>query len=91
MAGNRKQRRAKQAAEQQEMKSGIEEIPEEEQWRLIDQSGILSNVPRPDAKDTRPKDEEEESNEPFSPFCEEIFQSMLLIIPMSSLYFMMIM
>ncbi|KLO16322.1 hypothetical protein SCHPADRAFT_823341 [Schizopora paradoxa] len=72
------------------MKSGIEEIPEDEQWRLIDQSGILSNIPKPDAKDSKPKSEEDESSEPFSPFCEEIFQSMLLIIPMSSLYYMMI-
>lgn len=73
------------------MKSGIEEISEEEQWRLINQSGVLSNIPKSEATDSRTKEEEKESDEPFSPFCDEIFQSMLLIIPMSSLYFMMIM
>ncbi len=91
MVNNRKQRRAKQASEQREMKSGIEEISEEEQWRLINQSGVLSNISKPSGMESRAKDEDRDSDEPFSPLCEEIFQSILFIIPMSSLYVMMIM
>jgi len=89
MASNRKQRRAQQASEKREMKSGIEEISEDEQWRLINQSGVLSNISKPKAE-TKPKDADEQSDEPFSPFCNEIFQSILFIIPMSSLYVMMV-
>lgn len=56
------------------------EIPEEEQWRLVDESGILgqiSSIPRKQVT----IDED--------PLAEEIFGAVILIIPFSSLLLMM--
>lgn len=62
-------------------------IPEEEQWRLIDQTGVLKNVHRADG--TEELQTIDSDNDPFSPLCLEIFNTFLLIIPFSSLYIMM--
>lgn len=57
------------------------EIPEDEQWRLVNESGILgkvTSIPKPQADD-------EEDNS----FGEEIFNAVVLIIPISSLLLLM--
>lgn len=81
MAKQRKSKAPKQSS------SKIEEIPEDEQWRIIEQSGVLKNIPR--SPPSEKKAEEEIDDEPFSPFCTEIYNAILLIIPFSSLYVMM--
>lgn len=67
--------------------TNAETIPEEEQWRIIEQTGVLKNVPSetqaPAAREPSSDDEED------SLFCNEIFNSALLVIPFSSLYIMM--
>lgn len=68
--------------------ASIVEIPEAEQQRLIDESGILKKITSKIAvEDTSASDEDD----PFSPLCNEIFNSILLIIPLSALYMMMVM
>ena len=57
------------------------EIPEEEQWRLVNESGILGKVSR---KQEVPNEEDEATT-----FAEEIFGAILLIIPFSFLLLMM--
>ena len=67
--------------------SRAETIPESEQWRIIEQTGALKNIPRkaqtPGSPDDGSLDDED------SPFCNEVFNSALLVIPFSSLYIMM--
>lgn len=60
-------------------------IPEDEQWRLIEQSGVLRKFQKPQ----EPERQEEEDNEVCSPLMEEVFNSILLIIPFTSLLVMM--
>jgi len=55
------------------------ELAEDEQWRLINESGILQKV------STKKEDEEEEDY----PLAEEIFSAVTLIIPFSFLLLMM--
>jgi hypothetical protein len=58
------------------------EISEEEQWRLINETGILKEaIPRPSAVV-----EAEEKED--TPLAEEIFNSVILIIPFSFLLLM---
>lgn len=53
------------------------EIPEEEQWRLINETGILKQaIPRPNIPTTAQED---------LPLAEEIFGAVTLIIPFSFL------
>jgi len=59
------------------------EIPEDEQWRLIKQTGILSSASLDTAPTTNPA-----SNEVMS-LSDEIFNSILLIIPFSSILLLM--
>jgi len=60
------------------------EITEDEQWRLINQSGILQN--RALVQESR--DESTVEEEDLS-LCDEIFNAVLLIIPFSSLLLLM--
>ena len=75
-----------------------ENIPENEQWRIIEESGVLEKVPeewRSNATSKSPPPvKQEETNEdddddPFSPLCNEIFGAFCFTIPFSSLYIMM--
>ena len=56
------------------------ELAEDEQWRLINESGILQKV------STKEEDEEEEEDYPLA---EEIFSAVTLIVPFSFLLLMM--
>ena len=57
-------------------------IPEDEQWRLVNESGVLQ-----DLVSQIPK-QEREIVEPIT-FGDEIFNSMVFLIPFSTLYFCM--
>lgn len=67
--------------------SNVDRISEEEQWRIINNSGVLKNIP----KDTKVVETEDDTtdDEICSPLCNEIFNAILLIIPFSSLYITM--
>lgn len=65
------------------------DISEEEQWRIINDTGILKQVPR-DMKPSRPEPSGEAAEEEgLSPFVEEMFNTTMLIIPMSFMLLMM--
>ena len=70
-------------------------ISEDEQWRIIEQSGILKNIQREETTTIKSSGIQETSaeddvEEPLcSPLCEEIYNSILFIIPFSALYVMM--
>ena len=86
MARNRKNHDKPAAAG----KSSVVDISEEEQWRIINETGILKQVPREmktnkPAPDTQVSDEEEG----LSPSAEEVFNSIMLIIPMSFMLLLM--
>ena len=65
------------------------EIPESEQWRIINETGILKQIP----VDTQPtgstQSGEGEEGEGLSPFAEEMFNAIMLIIPMSFMLLLM--
>lgn len=63
------------------------EITEDEQWRLINQSGILQNAALVQESTTVESTEEVEEDN-FS-LCDEIFNAVMLIIPFSSLLLLM--
>ena len=58
-----------------------EEIPEEEQWRIINETGLLKQLPNP-PRTTQVEEEE-------TPFAEEILNTMLLVVPFTFLLVMM--
>ncbi|KAM5532426.1 hypothetical protein V8D89_013920 [Ganoderma adspersum] len=64
------------------------DIPEAEQWRIIQESGILKQIPK-DSKTPKTKDEADSEEDDLSPFAEEVLNSMMLIIPMSFMLFLM--
>jgi hypothetical protein len=70
------------------------QISSEEQWRLIEQSGILKKVPASD-QDHGPTVSQQASqgndDEDEYPLAEEIFAATTLLIPMSFLLLMMYM
>ncbi|THH12386.1 hypothetical protein EW145_g43 [Phellinidium pouzarii] len=72
-------------------KSKTGEIPEDEQWRIIENSGVLKNIPRDTPPSGLLNGRVEEANDelPETPFCNEIFNAILLIIPFSSLHITM--
>ena len=78
MAGNRKSKPNKpgDAISKEHL-----EISEEDQWRLINDTGILK---QPISRPTRAEDEEESTS-----LGDEIFNSVTLIIPFSFLLLMM--
>ncbi|KAH8118438.1 hypothetical protein DFH11DRAFT_672326 [Phellopilus nigrolimitatus] len=83
----------KQKASSKAVQPETEGVSESEQWRIIEQSGVLKNIPRDTRSAPLPpagsKAEEESDDEPCSPLCSEIFNAILFIIPFSSLYIMM--
>lgn len=91
MGRNRKERRQKLAEEKEEEEessdSGGLELTEEEQWRLVNETGILKKLAaEPSRPAPRPSDEDEED---VSPFAEEIFQTTCFAIPMSFMLLLM--
>ena len=64
------------------------DIPEDEQWRIIQQSGILKQIPT-DSKAAKTDEGAEDDEEGLSPFAEEVFNAMMLIIPMSFMLLLM--
>lgn len=82
----------RQAGKIQSQNTPLIQLSEEEQWRLIEQSGILKKVPTSDSEPTssstplQGNDDEEEY-----PLAEEIFAATTLLIPMSFLLLMMYM
>ncbi|KAL5527489.1 hypothetical protein ACEPAG_6280 [Sanghuangporus baumii] len=90
-----KQRKQKPAAQSQQ--SSTEEIPENEQWRIIEETGVLKRIPeewrskssKVPPPDTEPQKENGDDDDPFSPLCDEVFNAICFTIPFSSLYIMM--
>jgi hypothetical protein len=70
------------------------QFSEEEQLRLIEQTGILKEIPvsgqKPEASSTIPQASVEEEEEEY-PLAEEVFAATTLLIPMSFLLLMMYM
>lgn len=81
MVKNRKLRREATASSAQSAEPL--DIPESEQWRLINESGILNSAPGPTGSEVQELEEEE------TPLAEEIFNSVIMIIPFSFLLLMM--
>jgi hypothetical protein len=79
MARNRKTKHSK--AEHSEDSTGTTDIPEDEQWRLINESGILHKVDSV----SQTNDQEKDS----IPLAEEIFNAVTMIIPISFLLLLM--
>lgn len=67
------------------------QISEEEQWRLIEQSGLLKKVPTSDHEPTSSSTPQANENEEEYPLAEELFAATTLLIPMSFLLLMMYM
>jgi hypothetical protein len=71
------------------------QISNEEQWRLIEQSGILKKVPTSDHEPTStsstPQANQRNDDEEEYPLAEEIFAATTLLVPMSFLLLMMYM
>lgn len=59
------------------------EITEEEQWRIINETGLLKQLPTP------PRTSNVQESEEETPFAEEILNAMLLIAPFTFLLVMM--
>ena len=59
------------------------EISEEEQWRIINETGLLKELP------TSPRTAQVQESEEETPFAEEILNAMLLITPFTFLLVMM--
>ncbi|KAF9820980.1 hypothetical protein IEO21_00957 [Rhodonia placenta] len=77
-----KGRKANTKAPAKNKSPGNLELPEEEQWRIINETGILKKFPGPRASDVVHEEEQ-------TPFADEVFNAMLLIIPMSFLLLLM--
>jgi hypothetical protein len=71
------------------------QISNEEQWRLIEQSGVLKKVPTSDHQPTSssitPQANQRNDDEEQYPLAEEIFAATTLLIPISFLLLMMYM
>jgi len=72
----------KNAKGPKESPSNQPEISEEEQWRLINETGLLKQLPN-SPRTIRVEEEE------ATPFAEEILNAMLLIAPFTFLLVMM--
>jgi hypothetical protein len=70
------------------------QISNEEQWRLIEQSGVLKKVPTSDHQPTSsstPQANKENEEEEEYPLAEEVFAATTLLIPVSFLLLLMYM
>ena len=61
------------------------EISEEEQWRIIQETGLLRQLSQSKRHDEQAEHDDDEEN----PFADELFNATLLIIPFSFLLMMM--
>ncbi|KAF9263490.1 hypothetical protein L218DRAFT_317058 [Marasmius fiardii PR-910] len=73
--------RKREKSQKSESASPKGEIPEDEQWRLIDQSGILKKIPQAPKQKTLLEEE--------APFANEILDATMYIIPLSTLLLIM--
>ncbi|KAI1792949.1 hypothetical protein LXA43DRAFT_299987 [Ganoderma leucocontextum] len=64
------------------------DIPEAEQWRIIQESGVLKQIAKV-SKTTKAEDGVDDEEDGLSPFAEEVFNAMMLIIPMSFMLLLM--
>ncbi|EIW61746.1 uncharacterized protein TRAVEDRAFT_117733 [Trametes versicolor FP-101664 SS1] len=88
MGKNRKDIRAKQqASAASASKSSAIDIPEDEQWRIIEQTGILKQAGTSGSKVPAEGDDEEDYE--ISPLADEIFRALYLAIPMSFMLLLM--
>ena len=86
-----RQRKLKQA---DKPKDTTEDIPDEEKWRLIEQTGLLKKIPKDanaaaTAISNANGDDDDEDAEVCSPFCNEVYNTILYLIPFTSLYLVM--
>ncbi|THH17942.1 hypothetical protein EW146_g2944 [Bondarzewia mesenterica] len=86
--------KTRKAKSQKTDKSGATiNVSEEEQWRLIRESGILKKVSETASfTETKPgqiKDQKDELNDEEWPLAEEIFAAVTIIVPMSFLLLLM--
>ena len=86
-----RQRKLKQA---DKPKDTTEDIPDEEKWRLIEQTGLLKTLPKganaaATAISNANGDDDDEDAEVCSPFCNEVYNTILYLIPFTSLYLVM--
>lgn len=88
MGKNRKDIRAKQqASAASASRSTAIDIPEEEQWRIIEQTGILKQAGTSGSKVPAEGDDGEDYE--ISPLADEIFRALYLAIPMSFMLLLM--
>ncbi|KAL1946569.1 hypothetical protein VTO73DRAFT_14673 [Trametes versicolor] len=88
MGKNRKDIRAKQqASAASASKSSAIDIPEDEQWRIIEQTGILKQAGTSGSK--VPAEGNDEEDYEISPLADEIFRALYLAIPMSFMLLLM--
>ncbi|KAG1892560.1 hypothetical protein F4604DRAFT_1700048 [Suillus subluteus] len=79
-----KKRQTTQAAQTTPVQKPLVEISEDEQWRLIEQTGVLRKI-----SDTqKPRDTSTDNVEPL-PLVDEIFNAVAYIIPLTSFLIMM--
>ncbi|KAI0637774.1 hypothetical protein C8Q77DRAFT_388114 [Trametes polyzona] len=89
MGKNRKEQRARQqTAATSTSKSTAVDIPEEEQWRIIKESGILKQV-APEGRRGGTQEDDEDGDYEISPLADEVFRALYLAIPMSFLLLLM--
>lgn len=84
MGKNKRPSKQKAAAEPQEP---LIDMSEQEQWRIINESGILNKITKDEQPVAASVEEEEEGK--LSPLTEEMFAAINLIIPHSFLLMMM--
>ncbi|KAI0352693.1 hypothetical protein OH77DRAFT_1591825 [Trametes cingulata] len=91
MGKNRKEARAKQQAAEAGSRTTAVDIPEEEQWRIINETGILKQVPSSTSakKSGQAEEDEEDRDYEISPLADEIFRALYLVIPMSFMLLLM--
>ncbi|KDQ07475.1 hypothetical protein BOTBODRAFT_59970 [Botryobasidium botryosum FD-172 SS1] len=66
-----------------------EDIPEDEQWRLIEKSGVLNHIQRNDASKSPDVAPNAAPGYERGDFSDEVFNSILYIIPFAFVYLMM--
>ncbi|KAG6855114.1 hypothetical protein C0991_006043 [Blastosporella zonata] len=76
MARQRKAKQSDKDIDEPHLETAV--IPEQEQWRLINESGVLNKI--------KTRAEEDESD---APLAEEIFDAIVIIIPISFLLLLM--
>ncbi|PFH51439.1 hypothetical protein AMATHDRAFT_74986 [Amanita thiersii Skay4041] len=81
MSASRRSKKASKSSKRSEQ--DMLHIPDEEQWRLVNESGILKKLEVP-----KPKFSQDQTEEPL-PLGEEIFNATMLIVPFCFLLLMM--